>query len=281
MNIIKKNNLYYLKHSFKKNNKTITKEKYLGKEIPENFESIKKQLLLECRKEAFYENFDKIKNNFKNNWNKTPNSVKKDMIKEFSINFTYNTNKIEGSTITEEETRNIINQTISPNKSLIDITETNNHSKLFLEVLDHEQKINTETILDWHNKLFSDTKPEISGKLRDYLVFVSNYKAPDWQDVPNLLNDLFNFIDENNNMNVIELVARTHYKFEKIHPFGDGNGRLGRLLINSMLWHKGYPILVIDYKNRKSYYNALKNDEEKFVQYFIRRYLSSHKNYLN
>lgn len=281
MNIIKKNDLYYLKHSYKKNSKTLTKEKYLGKQIPINIKEIEIDLLTECRKDAFYDNFEKIKVNFQKNWQKTPESIKKEILKEFSINFTYNTNKIEGSTITEEETRNIINQTLAPNKSLSDIKETELHSKLFLEILNKKQEINKQILLNWHNYLFSETKPDIAGKLRDYLVFVSNYKAPDWQDVPDLLNELFVFINNTKNINTVEFVARIHYKFEKIHPFGDGNGRVGRLIINSLLWHNNYPILIIDYKKRKSYYNALKKDEEHFVQYFIRRYLSSHKLFLN
>ena len=65
--------------------------------------------------------------------------------------------------------------------------------------------------------------------------------------------------------------------FEKTHPFGDGNGRIGRFLMNYILWKKGYPMLIIDYKDRKSYYGALERPEEGFVNYFVRRYLAVHK----
>ena len=70
-------------------------------------------------------------------------------------------------------------------------------------------------------------------------------------------------------MNPVELAVRAHYRFEKIHMFGDGNGRVGRLLMNYILWHEGCPILIIEYAKRKSYYRALEKDEAGFVRYFF------------
>jgi Fic family protein len=144
-------------------------------------------------------------------------------------------------------------------------------------MLRKKERITRELLLKWHQNIFGETKSDIAGKFRDYLVRIGPHLAPDWQDVENLMKDLIEFIDKNKKMNPAELAGRVHYQFEKIHPFGDGNGRIGRLLINSILWHNGYPMLIIEYKKRKSYYKAFQRDEEYFVSYFIRRYLAVHK----
>jgi Fic family protein len=78
----------------------------------------------------------------------------------------------------------------------------------------------------------------------------------------------------------VEIAGRAHFMFEKIHPFGDGNGRIGRLLLNCILWKNGYPMLIFEYRKRKAYYKALQRNEEGFTNYFIRRYVSVHKKLL-
>ncbi|MAG47321.1 hypothetical protein CL617_01845 [archaeon] len=266
---------YYLQHSYRKGNKVITKEKYLGKQIPKSIDKIKEQLRIESSLD-FYKKLEKIKVNFQKEWKKLPDSIKQKEKEEIAISFTYNTNAIEGSAITLHETREIIHDKISPNKPLYDVKETEAHSKIFLNMLAKKNKITNALLLKWHKEIFGETKKDISGKYRDYLVRVGNYIAPDWQDVKKLMDQLMDFINKSKE-NPVELTARAHYQFEKIHPYGDGNGRVGRLLMNHILWHKNYPMLIIEYKKRKSYYQALDKDEDKFVSYFIKRYLAVHK----
>jgi Fic family protein len=270
-----KNEYYYLQHSVREENKIITKERYLGKIVPANI----KELMLKLKREMpgnLSKRLEIIKKHFQAEWKKIPESAKRKEKEEISISFTYNTNAIEGSTITLEETREIIQDKISPNKPLKDISETEAHNKIFLEMLDKKKAINNELLLAWHKAIFEKSKPDISGKYRDYLVRVGDYLAPDWQEVKEMMNNLLKFIN-NSKINPVELSARAHYKFEKIHPFGDGNGRIGRLLMNNILWHKKYPMIIIEYKKRRSYYKALQKNEDGFVNYFVRRYLSVHK----
>ncbi len=267
---------FYLKHSKRKGDRIITKEKYLGAEIPVDIEEIsskfKKEVGLGLNKKL-----EAIKKNFQNEWKRIPESAKKRELEEISIAFTYNTNAIEGSTITLAETREIVHDKISPNKSLRDVRETEAHSEIFLAMLSKKEEITNALLLRWHEEIFGMTKSDIAGKFRDYLVRVGPYLAPDWQEVKKMMNELISFISNNKHMNSVELSARAHYKFEKVHPFGDGNGRIGRLLINHILWHSGHPMLIIEYKKRKSYYRALQGDEQRFVSYFMRRYLTVHK----
>ena len=281
MKVIKHKDYYYLGHSFRLEGKVVYKERYLGKTIPSNIEEIKEAFMHECIKEGAIKKLKLIKKGFHNEWKKYPESVKKKMLIDLSISFTYNTNAIEGSTITLDETEDIIKNKIAPNKPLRDVQETINHSKVFFKVLNEKRELSNNLILEWHKEAFSETKPDIAGKLRDYLVKVGNYIAPDWQEVNKLMKELIEWYNKSKKkLDPVELAARAHYKFEKIHPFGDGNGRVGRLIIAYILKNNKYPLLIIKFKKRKSYYRAISKTEYDFVNYFIRNYISAHKKYL-
>ncbi len=280
MEVVEREGYYYLRYSYRKGKRVLTKDKYLGNEIPKNIEEIKKRFMDEIKREV-YDKFEIIKLNYQKEWKRYPESMKKKVLKDLDINFTYNTNAIEGSTITLEETEDIIKNEIAPNKSLRDIKETVNHSKVFLGILNEKDDLSEGMILKWHKELFFETKEDIAGKYRDYLVRVGGYRAPDWQDVKKLMKEMIKWYKKNKKKNPVELSAVMHYKFEKIHPFGDGNGRVGRLISNFILNKGNYPMLVIEYKKRKTYYSALDRGEEGFVKYYFRRYLKVYGEYLD
>lgn len=266
---------YYLQHSFRKGKKVITREKYIGSKIPKNIDEIKGEFSKELKKDL-YKKLEKIKTHFQKEWKRLPKSVQEKEKEEISISFTYNSNAIEGSTITLHEVREIIQDKISPNKPIRDVKETEMHNKVFLQMLKKKEKISNALLLKWHKDIFGDTKQDIAGKYRNYLVRVGSYIAPHWNEIKTTMGQIIEFSNQSK-LNPVELAARVHYKFESIHPFGDGNGRIGRLLMNSILWHAGYPMLIIEYKKRRSYYNAFPKGQEAFVDYFIKRYLAVHK----
>ena len=143
-------------------------------------------------------------------------------------------------------------------------------------MLNKKEEITVNLLLNWHKDIFGDTKEDIAGRFREYLVRVGNYIAPDWQEVKYLMHNLINFINTSK-LNPAELSAIAHYRFESIHPFGDGNGRIGRLLMNYILWHNKYPMIIIEKKKRQAYYKALQKGEDSFLKYFIKLYLKTHK----
>lgn len=254
----------------------VTRERYIGRTIPKDIDRIKREFK-EAIQPDLYSRLEAIKNEFQENWGKLPASIRQKQKEELAITFTYNTNAIEGSTITEAEVRGIVLDKVSPGKSLRDIKETEAHNKVFLDMLEKRTPITNTLLLNWHEQIFGQTKSELAGKYRNYNVRVGTYVAPDYQEVKSKMNQLFKFIRDNlDKINPVELASIVHYRFEKIHPFGDGNGRIGRLLMNHILWFAGYPILIIEYKNRNAYYGALEREEDGFNGYFIRRFLAIH-----
>src|SRR3989344_3250732 len=276
MEIVKRGSYYYLKHSFSEDGRVVTKEKYLGKEVPKNIIGIKLGLLKESRR-WLYAKLEKICTNFQKEWKRMPASARQREKEEIAMAFTYNTNAIEGSTITLEETREIIIDKTAPNKPLKDVRETEAHFKVFMEMLDGKEELSADLLLKWHGAIFQETKADIAGRFRDFPVRVGQYRAPDWQDVAGLMRGFFRVLKDAGSSNPVELASLAHYRFEKIHPFGDGNGRIGRILMNYILWRAGYPMIIIEYANRKSYYKALARDEARFTKYFVHRYLAAHK----
>ncbi len=269
---------YYLQHSYRRNGKVTTKERYLGKTIPPNIEEIKAQLLQDTEDSTDAELL-KLHDRFQKEWQTIPPSAQQNTLGELAIAFTYHTNAIEGSTITPQETRLILTDQVAPNKPLSDVKETEAHAKVFKETLANQPQITQALLLQWHREIFGQTKPDIAGNYRQWPVRVGPYLAPDWQTIEKSMEQLMRFVNEST-LNPVEVAVRSHYIFEKIHPFGDGNGRIGRLLMNHILWKNGYPTLIIEYRNRKNYYRALQQPEERFRNYLIRRYLATHRKYL-
>jgi len=280
---------HYLQHTYRKNGKVIYKEKYLGEKIPKNLEKIKQDFLIEIYKELWYKKFDIIKDNFNKNQKKMTRSIAEKELENFAIKFTYTTNKIEGSTLTHRETALLLEKGITPSRRPIqDIKETELHRKIFYEMLHYKQKITLATILHWHKELFQQTKQDSAGRIRNYDVKISGSKfvPPNAIEINILLRGFFQWYNQNKNiLHPVHFAALVHLKFVTIHPFGDGNGRISRLLLNYVLNKNNYPMLVINYSERNSYYNALErsqltNDENIFTLWFFKRYVNEYKKYI-
>ncbi len=276
---------YYLTH----HNKSRTKREYLGKEIPTDIEERKKKFLLEFYREDWHPQLELIRKNFVANQKKMPKSVIEQELKDFVIQFTYHTQRIEGSTLTRLETERLLRDGVTPsNKPKSDMIEAELAEQIFFEMLKHEKQISLDTVRYWHTKMFNKTKIDLAGDIRDYEITVrgSKTKFPPGDKVFSLLREFFKWYQSvKSKMNPVELAALAHLKFVSIHPFGDGNGRISRLLMNCILDENRYPMLNIEYVSRYQYYavlekSNLKNDEMPFLQWFMKRYIKSNKIWL-
>jgi Fic family protein len=286
---INRKTYYYLEHSYRKNKHVYKKEKYLGTKIPKNIEKLKEKLLLELYEDIWFKQFNNIKNNFNKEKNKLPKSIEKKDTEHFAIKFTYATNRIEGSTLTLRETALLLEKGITPTRRPIeDVKETEKHKQVFYEMLSYKKEINLPTLVHWHRQLFEETKKDQAGKIRDHSISISGskYTPPYAIELELLLTEFFDWYKKmRKKLNPVYLAALVHLKFVTIHPFGDGNGRISRLFMNYVLNKNRYPMIVIDYSDRNSYYNALERsqitkDESIFALWFFKRYLKEYKKYL-
>lgn len=280
---------YYLEHSIKSGNKVEKKEKYLGKVVPKNMDEVKKGFLDKIYAEKWYSKLDEIKKNFSEDIKAMPKEIQEKYTENFMIKFTYDTNRIEGGTLSLRDTAGLLLEGRLPaNKSINDVKEAEAHKKVFYEMLSYKEDLHLSTILHWHNELFKETKPGIAGKIRTYSVYIggSRTELPSAAEVTHLVPDFFKwYSQEKNKLHPVELAALVHYRFVSVHPFGDGNGRMSRLMMNFVLHKHGFPMLDMSYKNRNGYYIALErsqinNNERIFVQYLMRRYLKDYKKYV-
>jgi len=281
---------YYLEHSTRKGKKVQKKEIYLGTKIPANIDELKKNLLDGIYREKWYIDIDRIKQRFSKEQKMMPKSVKEKELQNFVIRFTYDTQRIEGSTLTRRETADLLEKDITPkSKPMRDVQEAEVHRDLFYEILKSKKELSLQTVLDWHWKLFQLTKPDMAGKIRKHQAAISGSKfmPPSPVEVYPMLTEFFKWYHKNKKkLYPVELAALAHLKFVTIHPFGDGNGRITRLVMNFILNRKNYPMLDIPYEGRNSYFNALersqlKKEDRIFLQWFMRRYIKEYRRYLS
>lgn len=280
---------YYLEHNIRKGKQVRTKDLYLGRKIPTNIEELKKNFLDDIYREKWYRDADRIKEKYSKEQRTIPKSVREKELQNFATKFTYDTQRIEGSTLTHRETADLLERGITPkNKPIRDVKEAEAHRDLFYEILKLEKEISFHTVLDWHWKLFHVTKPDIAGKIRKHQITISGSKfiPPLAVEVYPMLIGFFKWYNKDKNkLHPVELAAMAHLKFVTIHPFGDGNGRISRLIMNFILNMKKYPMLDIPYQGRNSYYNALERSQVKkvdriFVQWLVKKYIKENKRYL-
>lgn len=184
--------------------------------------------------------------------------------------FTYDSTNIEGNTFTLQETAQLLFEKITPRKSLREINEIINHKEAFDYILNEKRDINKKLILKLHKLVTKNTlKKEVEDQLGKYRTVQVYIRGVDWlpsrhEDISSEMAKLFSWYSKNKNkLHPLILASYFHVIFEMIHPFVDGNGRVGRLLINLILHKNGFPMVNIPNKMKYKYYDALEKAQTK------------------
>ncbi len=173
----------------------------------------------------------------------------------------FNSNAIENSALTLKETEDILlEMDVSKNISVREIFEAKNLARIieYIRSKLHELDVNKETILFFHEMLIGNIEDKIAGRFRekDEYVRVGSFIALPPEHIEKVIGEILIEYKSNHNKYFIEKIAKFHLDFENIHPFVDGNGRIGRVLINLQLQQIGFPGIVIRNKGKKEYYKS-------------------------
>ena len=199
-----------------------------------------------------------------------------DIRDQFILKLTYHSNSIEGSTLTEPDTAAILfDNAALPNKSLTEQLEAKNHQTALNYLFDHiakKEKVDENLALKLHSILMNGVRPD-AGVYRNHAVRITGVNLPtaNYMSVPKLMLEVATQITEKTK-DIIRLSAIVHSKFEQIHPFSDGNGRVGRLLMNAMLLKANFAPAIIHQEQKRLYYTYLykaqtKDDSSQFQNF--------------
>lgn len=276
---------YYLAHSFREGRKVHKIRKFLGKNINEGelkerrikaekiiLEEIKQyKIIKDPLKVPLSQKEIKLIENLERNQKLKIIHFSEKQWKLFSELFSYSTNAIEGSEITKGEAKAILEQDKWPKKSKQDIAEiygVNNAIEFIRKTKTH---FSIKLIKDLHKIVFKNSK-DFAGNfrkkgeevaIRDGFGNIVHMGAPQSRII-SLLNELVEWYEQNKKKySSLVLASVVHNQFENIHPFKDGNGRVGRLLLNNILIKNSLSPVNIDLRNVREYYNSLQEYEKK------------------
>lgn len=262
-----------IRKSYKIINKYINSNYYLNKAKSEKLRKDKyltneQQILLESQRLHFKDRFLKLDKN-----------TQKEIYDNFVVSFTYNTTSIEGNTIPLNEVRKILSgdKIQLKNKTLREIYDLRNTKDTFFSIVDSKKPLSIDFIINTHKQLMKDVDERIGFRRHDVRVIKSRFDSAPYFRIEKEMQELINWYKENKKINPFVLSVMFHHKFEKIHPFSDGNGRTGRLIMNYILIKNNYPPIIITKKNRDKYLEALESadkseDYSKLIQFLIEEY---------
>lgn len=182
--------------------------------------------------------------------------------KLIDVRMTYHSNAIEGNTLSQSETQLVLEKGITiGGKTVAEHLEAIGHHEaigFMNQLAEDRNRIGEREIKQIHALVVRGTMPEEQGKYRTVNVKAAGteHTYPDHLQVPSLMSEFSEQI-LNSSLHPVEQAIKAHYDFVSIHPFRDGNGRTGRLLMNLFLLRAGYPSAILRVERRSEYINAL------------------------
>jgi Fic family protein len=184
-----------------------------------------------------------------------------DIKKRFVANFVFESNAIEGNSLTLKNFKEIIfeNKLIS-GADLREVYDAKNSYEVFSYIFNSRKEIDINFIIDIHKKLMKNIDNRIGFKKIPNVLFGKRIKLTNPENVEKEMINLINWYNEiRYKIHPLELAFKFHHKFEKIHPFADGNGRVGRIILNYILLKEGYFPIIIRKSNRQKYIKSLED----------------------
>ncbi|MBS3091935.1 Fic family protein [Candidatus Pacearchaeota archaeon] len=263
------------------NGKVISLEKIYkenSKELSKFFEKKEKEkyvkyMLSNIRTDHIFtkeqvEKIEEIKLNYKKILRQLNKSNIKDILDRFTANFTYESNALEGNSLTLKDVAIVMFENASiKGKDLREIYETRNSREVVELIMKNKFDINHKDIIRIHKILVKDVGINTGYKrIPNFIQGRENLKTSLPENVYQNMDNLIKWYHDNKSkIHPIKLAALFHGKFEQIHPFEDGNGRVGRFLINVILIKNKYPPLIIRKSQRISYLGALTKFDAKYT----------------
>jgi len=183
----------------------------------------------------------------------------------------YNSNAIENSTLTLEDTEDILlRNKVLKDHDIREIYEAKNLANVMTKLLDiTDERVSLESILSMHRVLLTHIQDEVAGRFRmgKEWVRIGVHVGANPQFVSGLMSELAERINADDEQYFLDRIAYFHAEFETIHPFVDGNGRIGRVLINQQLMQAGYPPIIIRGKSKHTDYYPLFDEYRRSQRY--------------
>ncbi len=276
---------YYRVKSVRKGDRIVKERKYLGVNLENKAlkeEEKKADQQLETLSHLLTKQEIELLDKAKNTRSEQPKETWENRYEAFVSKFTYDSNAIEGNTLSLQETSQLLFDKVVPiSKSLREVNEALNHKGAFDYMLNHKGDITKEFICNLHARVVKETlKPDVASQIGKYRVVQVYIRGVEWtpvkpSEVPKEMKSLLaRYSKARKKLHPLVIASYFHVGFETVHPFVDGNGRVGRLLMNFILHKNKYPMINIPNAIKNRYYSALhsaqvKGDLRPFVELLL------------